>query len=143
MRYLIITVLMLSLLSTPAFGRLGDDEGTAKNRYGNPVKEEQVQNYDKKVYYNERQPSYNLSILYKDGKAVIMNYQMASKGSISLWRIEHILHRNARQSGRRSTWYLNNKIDNPEQVDFINYKKNATATYYLQNNTLTIRIDDK
>ena len=141
MKFLTITVLILSLLSTPAFGRLGDDEGTAKNRYGKPVKEEQIQNYDKKVYYKDK--PYSLSILYKDGKAVIINYQMADLGSISLWRIEHILHRNARQSGRRSTWYLNNKFGNPEQVHFINFNRDATATYYLENNTLTIRTVNK
>ena len=125
-----------------AFGRLGEDEGTAKNRYGDPVKEEQIQNYDKKVYYNNNK--YKMSILYKDGKAVIMNYQMASQGNISLWRIEHILHNNATgKRGRRSSWYFNNKIGNPELVDFINYKQNATATYYLKDNTLTIRADNK
>ena len=132
-----IALLILSLLSTPAFGRLGDDEGKARNRYGNPVKEEQVQNYDKKVYYNDNK--YKLSILYKDGEAVIINYQMADQKSISMWRIEHILHRNVRQSGRRSTWYFNNKVGNPEQTNFINYDRDATATYYLSNNTLTIR----
>ena len=82
MRYLAIAFLILSFLSTPAFGRLGEDEGTAKNRYGDPVKEEQIQNYDKKVYYNNNK--YKMSILYKDGKAVIMNYQMASQGNISM-----------------------------------------------------------
>ena len=139
MKYLtIIAFLILSLLSTPAFGRLGEDERTAKNRYGNPVKEEQVQNYDKKVYYDDK--PYTLNILYKDGKAVIMNYQMAHQGSLSLYRIEHILHNNATgESGRRSSWYFDNKISNPERVDFINYKRNATATYYLKDNTLTIR----
>ena len=139
MKYFAIAFLILSLLSTPAFGRLGDDENTANLRYGDPIKEEQIQNYDKKVYYNEKQPSYNLSILYKDGKAVIINYQLVNQNSISLWRIEHMLHRNARQSGRRSTWYFNNKIGNPEQINFINYNRDATAIYYLNNNTLTIR----
>ncbi len=137
MKYLTISLLILSLLSTPAFGRLGDGEGTASNRYGNPVKEGQVQNYDKKVYYDDK--PYKVSILFKDGKAVIINYQMADQGSISLWRIEHILHRNVRQSGRRSTWYFNNKIKNPEQVNFINFNRDGAATYYLKNNTLTIR----
>jgi hypothetical protein len=116
---------------------LGDDEKTAKNRYGNPVKEEQVQNYDKKAYYDDK--PYKVGILYKDGKAVIISYQMADQGSLSLWRIEHRLHRNARQSGRRSTWYLNNKIGNPEQVNFINIKRDAGATYNLKDSTLTIR----
>jgi hypothetical protein len=137
MKYLTTALFILSLISTPAFGRLGDDEGTARNRYGNPVKEKQVQNYDKKVYYDDK--PYNLSSLYKDGTAVIINYQMADKGSISLWRIEHILHRNARQSGRRSTWYFNNKISNPEQINFINYNRDASAVYYLKDNTITIR----
>ena len=137
MKYLVMALLILPFLSTPAFGRLGDDENTAENRYGDPIKEEQVQNYDKKVYYNDNK--YKLSIFYKDGEAVIMNYQMADQGNIALWRIEHILHRNVRQSKRRSTWYFNNKIGNPEQINFINYKRNATATYYLNNNTLTIR----
>lgn len=137
MKHLTIALLMLSLISTPAFGRLGDDERAARNRYGNPVKEEQVQNYDKKAHYNDNK--YKLNILYKDGRAVIINYQMADQGSISLWRIEHILHRNVRQTGRRSTWYFNNKIGNPEQVNFINYNRGATATYYLKDNTLTIR----
>ncbi|MEN8232138.1 MAG: hypothetical protein ABFR35_05600 [Thermodesulfobacteriota bacterium] len=143
MKYLTIALLILSLVSTPAFGKLGEDEKKARNRYGDPVKEEQVQNYDKKVYYNEKQPLYNLSILYKDGKAVIINYQLTDQGSLSLWRIEHILHRNIRQSGRRSTWYFNNKIKNPEQVNFINYNRDATATYYLKDNTLTIRTVNK
>ena len=138
MKYLtIIAFLIFSLVSTPAFGRLGDDEKTASNRYGNPVKEEQIQNYDKKVYYDDK--PYNLNILYKDGKAVILNYQMAHRGSISLWRIEHMLHRNAKQSGRYSSWYFDNEAGNPGQIDFINYNRNAAATYYLKDNTLTVR----
>ena len=137
MKYLTIALLILSLLSTPAFGKLGENEKEADNRYGNPVKEEQIQNYDKKVYYDNR--PYKVSILFKDGKAVIINYQMADQGSISIYRVEHILHRNARQSGRYSSWYFDNKISNPGQINFINYKRNAAATYYLKNNTLTIR----
>ncbi len=142
MKYLItIALLIFSLVSTPAFGRLGEDEGKARNRYGKPVKVEQVQDYDKRIYYNDK--PYKMSILFKDGKAVIINYQMEFEGSISMWRIEHILHNNATgESGRRSSWYFYN-TGNPEQVDFINRKLNATATYYLKDNTLTVRKTNK
>jgi len=59
---------------------------------------------------------------------------------MSIWRIEHILHNNAKkEDGWKSIWYLSNDLGNAEEISFINEQGNATATYNLSTNVLTAR----
>lgn len=139
MKYLILSVLVIVITSSSAFARLGEDETTTSFRYGEPVKEERIDNYDKKLFYHDK--PYNLEIIYKDGKAVIINYQLDGEAKrMSIWRIDHILHNNAKKEGGwKSIWYLSNKLGPPGQIHFFNQQRNATATYNLVNNVLTVR----
>jgi len=142
MKYFIITALVIILTSPPAFARLGEDETTISHRYGDPVKEIQIEKYDKKAFYRDK--PYNLEITFKDGRAVIIRYQLDGEAKrMSLWRIEHILHSNAKKEGGwESIWYLSNKLGPPGQIHFFNQQRNATATYDLRDNTLMVRYDD-
>lgn len=66
MKYFILAAVMLALISTPALARLGEDEDTTNFRYGDPVKKEEVANFDKKLFYHDK--PYYLEITYKDGR---------------------------------------------------------------------------
>jgi len=143
MKHIIFAVLILIFFSLPAYGRLGEDETTSSFRYGDPIKEETVDNYDKKLFYHDK--PYNLEITYKDNRAVIIKYQLEGEAKrMSLWRIEHILHDNAKkEDGWKSIWYLSNELGPPGKIHFFNHQKNATATYDLADNTLTVRYSDR
>jgi len=120
-----VFAILFIFLSTPAFGRLGEAENTISHRYGDPVREAAEQGYDKKLFYHDK--PYNLEITYKDGRAVIIQYQLDGEAKrMSLWRIEHILHNNAKkEDGWKSIWYLFNKPGPPGRIQFFNQQKNA------------------
>lgn len=139
MKYIIFSTAFILLINTPVLAIIGETEEACSQRYGSPIKEEVIQGYDKKAYYNSS--PYNLSILFKDGEAVIINYQMEDKSNMSLWRLEHILHDHgsAFMSGIRNVWYIDYKPDREWQIDFIDRDKNHAAFYNVKSNTLTIR----
>ena len=131
--------MFILLINTPVFARIGETEEACSQCYGNPIKEEKIQDYDKKTSYNS--PPYNLSILFKDGKADVINYQMEDKSNMPLWRLERILHDHgsAFMGGIRNVWYIDYKPNQEWQIDFIDRDKNNAAVYNVKNNTLTIR----
>lgn len=138
MKYLGIALLLLTMMSAPAAARLGEDESTAAHRYGDPVREEQVDNYDKKLFYQDS--PYNLAITYLGGRAMIITYQLENKGEMSIWRISNILDDNAKKEGGwKSIWFFTDRSDAPGLIEFINEQQNAVAAYDLSDNSLTVR----
>jgi hypothetical protein len=138
MKYLIFAVLIIALLNTPAWARLGEDENTSNARYGHPVRVEQVENFDKKIFYHNS--PYNLTVTFKDGKTVIITYQLDNKGDMSIQRISSILDNNAKKEGGwESIWYFYDITSTPARIEFMNQQQNATAVYDLSDKSLTVR----
>ena len=138
MKNLILTFLIIILLSNPAFARLGEDEKTAGFRYGEPVRVEEVKNYDKKIFYHSS--PYDLAITYKEGRAVIITYQLENKANMSIGRVVSILDNNAKKEGGwESVWFFYDVTLSPARIEFKNQQQNAEAVYDLTENSLTVR----
>lgn len=129
--------LSVMMISGYAFARLGENEDISKQRYGDPVKVEEMEEGSKMIYYTSG--LYNISILFKNDKAVVINRQIKDKSRISLFRIEHLLHNNGDYSGPRNIWYLNGASEEKGEIYFIDRSGNTVATYYLGTNTLSIK----
>lgn len=138
MKNLILTFLIIVLFSNPAFARLGEDEKTTGFRYGDPVRVEQVKNYDKKIFYHKS--PYDLAVTYKEGRAVIITYKLENKGKMSIGRIVSILDNNAKKEGGwESVWFFYDLTLSPAKIEFINQQQDAEAIYDLTENSLTVR----
>jgi hypothetical protein len=138
MKHFTAAILLLALCSSPVLARLGEDETTAGHRYDDPVSEEKVSGYDRKLLYHD--PPYNIAITFKDNRAVIITYQLVNNEQMSIWRIEQILEDNAKKEGGwKSIWFFGEVPCGPDEISFINGQKNAVAVYNLKKDALTIR----
>ena len=142
MKFLLLILSIFLLTYTPAQARLAETEDLAKQRYGKSLNEVNLQNHEKRSYYRTSQ--YSISILFKDGVAKEINYQLNNEGSISISRLEHLLHNSnvpPYPGGlKKSVWFIDSRVVREGEVNFIDKRQRIAATYFLTDNNLSIRI---